>query len=383
MTRPAELPRVALVTNVLAHYRVPCFRRLAAQFGTRLTIYLLTGDMAHRRYVLARDGADLPVVRLRGWRWRRPPLDDRHLNDVRPVLGSDWRVLILGAWDEPTYLLLWAWAVARRRRIVFWIESTAHDLPRTGVKEAVKRLLLRRAAACIVPGQRAGEYCRRLGMPPERIFTAPNATDRDYFRGRAERLLPRRPALRRAAGLRRPAVLFVGRLVERYKGVASLLEAGARLERRGLAPTLLVAGEGPDEALYRRLAGELGLGDARFLGNLEHEELCRYYAMADVLVLPSRSETWGFVLNEGMEFGLPLVVSDRVGAGPDLVRPGENGFTVPAGDAAALAASLENLGRDEDLRRRMGAASRRIVEDFSPARWAAGARRAIEVAGGS
>ena len=88
--------------------------------------------------------------------------------------------------------------------------------------------------------------------------------------------------------------------------------------------------------------------DVRFLGNLDHEELCRYYAATDALVLPSLSEPWGFVLNEAMEFGRPLVVSDAVGAGPDLVRG--NGFVHPAGDVEALAEALEQLATDPDQR---------------------------------
>lgn len=376
-------PRVALVTNVLAHYRVPCFRHLAERLDGRLTVYLLAGDMAHRRYVLARESADLPLVHLQGWRWRRPPRDDRHLNDLRPILRDDWQVIILGAWDEPTNLLLWAWAVARRRKIVFWIESTAVDLPRTRAKEAFKRALLKRAAACIVPGRRAWEYCRQLGVDERSLFEAPNATDREFFRTQADELLPRRQELRREERSRPLTMIFVGRLVERYKGVETLLRASARLEHQGLDLTLLIAGEGPDEADYRRLAGRLGLADVRFLGTLEHLDLCRYYAMADVLVLPSRSEPWGFVLNEGMEFGLPLVVSDRVGAGPDLVRPGENGIVVPAGDVTALTDALRRLAEDPELRRSMGTASRGIIEEYSPRRWAEGALEAIAAAAAS
>ncbi len=369
--------RVALVTNVLAHYRVPCFQQLAADLEHRLAIYLLAGDMEHRRYVMADGNADLPLVYLPGWQWRQPPLDDRHINDIRPVLRAPWQTIILGAWDEPTYLLLWTWALARRRRVIFWIESTAVDMPRGRLKEAFKRLLMKHCTACMVPGQRAAEYCRQLGADPQHIFHAPNATDRSYFRSQADRLLPRRAELRQATGLQRLVVLFVGRLVESYKGVETLLTACAALERRNLATTLLIAGEGPDGETYRRLAVELGLEDARFLGTLNHDELCRTYTMADVLVLPSLSETWGFVLNEAMEFGCPLVVSDRVGAGPDLVRGGENGFTFPVGNADALATAIEKIGRDQNLRRRMGEASRRIVEDFSPQHWAAGAMQAI------
>jgi glycosyltransferase involved in cell wall biosynthesis len=71
------------------------------------------------------------------------------------------------------------------------------------------------------------------------------------------------------------------------------------------------------------------------------------------------------VLNEGMCFGLPLVASDAVGAAPDLVRAGDNGFIYPVGDVAALAAALRRLLADPALRARMGARSREIVAGFS------------------
>lgn len=142
--------------------------------------------------------------------------------------------------------------------------------------------------------------------------------------------------------------------------------------------SLLVAGEGPDKRSYQELGSSEGVMDIRFLGTLDHPTLCRYYAMADVFVLPSRSEPWGFVLNEGMEFGLPLVVSAAVGAGPDLVRHGENGFVFPVGDVSALTQHLMTLSDNESLRHRMGQVSRSIIETFSPENWANGVMKAIE-----
>jgi len=72
------------------------------------------------------------------------------------------------------------------------------------------------------------------------------------------------------------------------------------------------------------------------------------------------------------------VVTDAVGAGPDLVHPGENGFIVPSGDEAALCEALEKLIKNPGLRTTMGEASRRIVEHFSPENWAGGVVSAIE-----
>jgi glycosyltransferase involved in cell wall biosynthesis len=374
--------RVAFVTNVLAHYRVPCFARLRDRMAG-VDFFLLAGDMEHRSYVLAKGEAGSPSATvLKGHSWHSPPADDRHLNDIRPIVRGDYRVIVMGGWSEPTYLLLWLWAVLTKRKVVFWIESTALETRRGGFAERVKHLLLRKATACIVPGRRAAEYCHSLGMENERVFIAPNAADRAWFSGKATRLAPERDRLRGAEKLTQFTILFVGRLVDAYKDVSTLLRSAGLLSGRGQPVTILLAGDGPDELRLRRLAAELRLGDARFLGRLNQEQLCRLYASADVLVLPSRSEPWGFVLNEGMEFGLPLVVSDAVGAGPDLVSEGENGFVFPVGHADVLADRLERLASDPALRARMGAASRRIIERFTPEAWAEGAEKAIRYAAG-
>jgi glycosyltransferase involved in cell wall biosynthesis len=88
------------------------------------------------------------------------------------------------------------------------------------------------------------------------------------------------------------------------------------------------------------------------------------YAAADVFALLSSRETWGVVVNEAAASGLPLVLSDRVGAAYDLLRDGENGYVVPAGDVAAAAAAFGRLAGDAELRRRAGARSRELVRDW-------------------
>jgi len=170
----------------------------------------------------------------------------------------------------------------------------------------------------------------------------------------------------------------VGRMVEEYKNISYLIRSFQRLKTSGKEVSLSMVGDGPDRANYEEMVKRQNIFGVRFLGEMDHDQLCRVYVAADIMVLPSRSETWGFVLNEAMEFGLPLVVTDRVGAGPDLVHPGENGFIVPSGDEAALVKALEKLINDPGLRTKMGQASRKIVEQFSPENWAAGVVSAIE-----
>jgi glycosyltransferase involved in cell wall biosynthesis len=88
------------------------------------------------------------------------------------------------------------------------------------------------------------------------------------------------------------------------------------------------------------------------------------YAAADAFALLSSRETWGVVVNEAAASGLPLVLSDRVGAAADLVREGENGFVVAASDAESAAAAFKKLADDPELRRAMGAGSRELVREW-------------------
>jgi glycosyltransferase involved in cell wall biosynthesis len=84
----------------------------------------------------------------------------------------------------------------------------------------------------------------------------------------------------------------------------------------------------------------------------------------DVFALLSAHEPWGVVVNEAAACGLPLVLSDRVGAARDLLRDGENGMLVPAGDVDAAADALRRLAADPELRARMGTHSRELARGF-------------------
>ena len=107
-----------------------------------------------------------------------------------------------------------------------------------------------------------------------------------------------------------------------------------------------------------------GLGNVRFAGFQGQQAMRRFYDLCDVFVLPSVHEPWGLVVNEAMNLGRPVVVSDQVGSGYDLVRDGENGFVVPAGDASALATALSVILADPERARRMGRRSREIIDGW-------------------
>ncbi len=372
-----KMTRAALVTNVLPHYRVKGFELLARRLAGRIDFFVLTETMAHRNFIRADSHPNLSVHVLPGKAFARPPFDDVHLNDPRTVL-RDHDLIILSGWDEPTFILLWLLAQLQGKRAAFWIESTYHDGIRTTWKESYKRFLLRRAVGAIVMGKNSAAYCEWLGMPHSKIFIAPNAGDSDYFRAQAATLEPKRDGLRQQLGLEGIVILFVGRMIEFYKNVSTLLRAQRCIQEKNLPAQLILIGEGPDRVLYEQLTRELNLQNVRFENFMSRAELARYYAASDIFVLPSRSETWGQVINEAMEFALPIVTTQNVGASADLVCDGENGFVVPTNDVNALVGALELLIQNASVRHTMGERSCEIISHYTPEVWADAFARAVE-----
>jgi glycosyltransferase involved in cell wall biosynthesis len=117
-------------------------------------------------------------------------------------------------------------------------------------------------------------------------------------------------------------------------------------------------GSGPLEQELRELVSRDQIPNVRFAGFLNQSEVTAAYAAADVFALLSAwGETFGVAVAEAMHFSLPLVLSDKVGSGPDLLGDGGNGYVVPRDDVQAAASAIEALVVDEKLRQRLGEAS--------------------------
>jgi glycosyltransferase involved in cell wall biosynthesis len=168
-------------------------------------------------------------------------------------------------------------------------------------------------------------------------------------------------------------LIFVGTLVRR-KGLDVLLEA---LEVDDLRDVPLdVVGEGPERASLEVRARTL---DVSFHGDAEPERVRELYQRAATMVVPSRADPWGVVLNEGMAAGCVPVASTAAGATADLVDDGVTGFAVPPDDPGALRSALRTLLADREKRAQMGEAARTRSQANSPEACARGLLESVEV----
>jgi glycosyltransferase involved in cell wall biosynthesis len=264
-----------------------------------------------------------------------------------------------------------SWAGARRARIplILWASLWAHPRSAAHALSYLPLLRLYRSADAVVTyGPHVSAYVSARGA--RNVHVAPQSVDNGFWRA-SELAAPR--ASWPAADTR---FLFVGRAA-REKGLQVLLAAWRRSGLRPRTALVLVGTEhdGPGED------GVLALGA------LAPGELREVYAACEVLVVPSIPtrtfrEPWGLVVNEAMNRGLAVIASDAVGAAAGgLVRDGQNGLVVAAGDSAALAGAMERLAGDAPLRARMGAAGAEDVLAYSHDAWAEGFSRALSTVG--
>ncbi|MDR4999204.1 1,4-alpha-glucan branching protein domain-containing protein [Brevibacillus parabrevis] len=149
-----------------------------------------------------------------------------------------------------------------------------------------------------------------------------------------------------------PILFFVGRLVQE-KGVHLLLEAMARLRYDFGHVTLLIAGKGPMQGQWQQRAEEMGIAErVKFLGFVDDARRDQLFLLADIAVFPSLYEPFGIVALEAMALGVPILAADTGGL-REIVRHGENGATMYAGNPESLTDQLRWLLQDPKKRRQM------------------------------
>jgi glycosyltransferase involved in cell wall biosynthesis len=144
---------------------------------------------------------------------------------------------------------------------------------------------------------------------------------------------------------------------------------------------LMMVGEGPMGDSLRDEAERLGIKErVRFVGLVKYSHLPEVYTASDVLVFPSEHEPYGLPVNEAMICGIPTIVSDRIGAGLDLVENDRTGFVYPSGEVKALADILRKVLSDRERLKSMGEAARQRIATWSPRDNADATIRAVEKA---
>ena len=358
--------RLVILTEIISPYRIPVFNALAQHPEIDLhVIFLAETDPSIREWRVYTDEIQFSYEVLPSWRQRLGKhnlLINRNVGGAITRAGPD--VILCGGYNYPASWQALRWAKRNDVPFLLWCESTAGDRRNLyWLVESLKQTFLNDCTGFVVPGNSALEYVRRM-TGSEHIFVAPNAVDIHLFSTQSATALMKGPRLRGELGLPDRFFLYVGRLV-RAKGLLDLLEAYASLEPQVRSELGLVfAGDGPLRAELESAAQSVFPGCAHFAGFVDRDELASYYSLAECMVLPTHSDTWGMVVNEAMACGLPVICTRIAGCAADLVR--SNGLLVSPRNILELGAAMQKMAADSGLRARMSVESRRLIQNYSP-----------------
>ena len=360
--------RLGIVTTHPIQYHSPFFRALASAQDVALQVfycYTPTGQQQADAGFGVRFDWDVPLLEGYSYTFLSKELTIRDVitkNRFDAVMVNGW------SYAEAIQTILRCWAT----RTPVMIRSDSHlHTPRNPIKSVIKylpyRAFITKVDACLAVGRWSRDYYAHYGAEPERVFEVPHVIDLDRFDSEIKRFIPERKALRTYWELADDAVvfLFAGKFIDK-KRPADFVRAISQAASRDPRIQALMVGDGELREKCEALAQSLR-APVKFAGFLNQSEITKAYTAADAMVLPSDGgETWGMVVNEAMFSGLPCLVSDKVGCGPDLIRH-DTGAVFRLGDDKQLAALLCSFAQDPQRLRLMGQSARHLIEErYSP-----------------
>lgn len=358
--------RVGFIQRVLPAYRAGFFNALARASNGGVSVF--AGSSRSGESIGAAGQLDeANFVPARNWELFHPHSTPYVLWQAGLFRWLDaWGPDILVAEANARYLSVRAaarWMHKRGRPVVGWgmgVPVIQATLSSGGYYAHFQNRLwknfLSTFDAVIAYSQTGARQYRQAGLPAQCVFVAPNAVA-----PQPDGSPPQRPP--KFEG--KPKILFVGRLQAR-KRIDNLLKACASLPE-DIQPQVWIIGSGPARQEFQSLANDI-YSHATFFGEVRGVALQKYFAQADLFVLPG---TGGLAVQEAMAAGLPVVVAEGDGTQADMVRMGTghrcgNGWLIPAHDVIALQRTLQIALSDPVRLRKMGAESYRMaVEDYN------------------
>jgi len=381
--------RMAIVATHPIQYQAPWFRELAKDDDIELTVLfgMLLDEKQQSKGFGTEFSWDIPL--LEGYHWKQ--LKNRASNpdtggfssidcpDIRNTLNKlDLNIVILTGWHSK--LLIQALFAARSLSIVTMMRGDSNAMvKRAWYKKIIHRALLSRIDMFFAVGSSNRQFFINNGVKPDNIYASPHFIENKRFIESSKLSSTEKTRLRTRLDIPKDNYCFVysGKLIDK-KNVQELLSAFSKVYKEHKDIHFLIIGDGRHRESLTCFAEARNL-PVTFAGFINQTEIPKMYAIGDCFLLASNfGETWGLVVNEAMVCGLPAIVSDRVGCGPDLILEGITGFSYTFGQVEDLASKMREISMDRQISSQMGDAARHhVLENFDVKHTVAATKKAI------
>ena len=319
---------------------------------------------------------------LPGWHWfiwGKKKEITIHLNRgvFKALLEYKPDVIITSGYDDLAYWQAFLYCKMFKKKFILWNSTTLLSVGSIkGIRGRLKKIIIRGADKYIAYGTKAKEYLEYFGAESNKIYTATNTVDMEYFSNRVEEYRNKDAFKRERKQYPKYLLLHVGQLIKR-KGVLQALKALECI--KDLEIGLLIVGSGHEESSLMDFCREKKLNNIFFEGFHQQDELVKYYALADIFILSSFEEVWGLVVNEALASGLYILCSKYAGVVYDLIEEGFNGEVFDPNNIKEFVKVIKkNKQQINDIRKRREIISQGSCKKYDIKKSAQAFIRAIE-----
>lgn len=354
---------IGFVTNIRSPYRKLQFEKFSQIKDFNFKIYYTNKNYLERRWNVSR----VENVKEQVLKGIKISTKYGHVNGGLLRIVKDNDIILLGGYEQPTYVLLSI--LARVYKIPYAIifdGISKHKVINNNknIKYYLKSLVINNAGAIFGNGTISRMLFNDIyKYDVSKIYNQYLTIDVKAISNLYNEKEKYRKIMREKykISLEKKVIIFSGRLVK-IKNVNLIIKAIANLEMDNIL--LLILGDGEEKENLIALAKELKV-DFRISGFIEEQiELFKSYFCGDLLILPSMEEAWGLVVNEAMAAGLPVITSDSCGSSLDLIKAGENGLVVKTGSVEELTKAI-NLIFSKNEYSVMGRKSRELIQEWT------------------
>jgi glycosyltransferase involved in cell wall biosynthesis len=342
--------KVAILTNIPTPYTLPIIRELVRYCD--LLVVFDDHSEPNREWSLSEQDLEFRHTFAKGvsLRYRRThPVtgarDERYLQiryGVLPALHAFKPRLVASAQLGVRTALAAAYCKATGTPLVVGWEGTRHSEKHVSAGRVLfRRLLLKTADRIVSNGRESAALLLQYGVSPDSIDEITMGVDTRFYASEANNLTTHRARIRSELGVAEVVLLFVGQLIER-KGLRQYLEALGKLYDTGLRGwSAVFVGSGPMEGALRDWRSKHPDVPVNISGFVPPQALPRFFAAADVFVMPSLEDVWGMVGLEAAVSGLPQIFSVYSGATYDLLHDERVGRIVDPLKVSQLTLALQ------------------------------------------
>lgn len=286
----------------------------------------------------------------------------------RELKKEKYNAILIHGYESLTAWLALLSAKINKSKIIWRGESVLKGVESNySIKQIIKRcalkVLFKSCDAVMFSCTGNKEYLKFYGVPDSKLFFIPCAVNNAFFYNEKNKYFSQKDAIRSELGIDKNdmVVLFSARFTNR-KRPFDLLNAVSSIENKNI--TILFVGDGLERTKMEEFAKQNNIKSV-FTGFKNQNEISKYYSISDLDIVISDYDPSPKSMNEAMNFGMPVIVTDVVGTAYDLVKENKNGYIVKVGDINAIAHRINLFNKNRDLLKKMGQESLKIIKNWN------------------